>query len=60
MQALNTMIEAMMQLSKEWDRIESIYSDEISEYYPFDSGFVEITRRVIEWRNQIKEETSKW
>ncbi|MGG2201416.1 hypothetical protein [Paenibacillus validus] len=49
--ALNVMIEAMMQVSQEWERIDS---NQFAEKYPFDTDFIEVIHRVIEWRDHIE------
>lgn len=53
LKALNEAIHAWSHLSEEWEKIETDYSDQLSEGYPFDKDFREVIYDLKEWKEAI-------
>lgn len=51
--ALNEAINSWSKLSGEWDKIEELHSDILSEKYPFQKDFRDVLRDLFEWREYI-------
>ncbi|AHV97077.1 hypothetical protein [Paenibacillus sabinae] len=56
MMVLDKVIDSMIKLEAEWERIENTHSDYLDEHYRLSSDWRETVHQMMEWRNQIREE----
>ncbi|MBW5444753.1 hypothetical protein GE107_01565 [Cohnella sp. CFH 77786] len=51
--ALDVVIDSMIKLEAEWERIEETHSDHLAEHYPLHHDFREVVLQIMEWRETI-------
>lgn len=51
--ALDTVIDSMIRLEAEWDRIECTHADQLAEHYPLTHDYREIVYQMMNWQEKL-------
>lgn len=54
-QALDAVIDSMIKLEAEWEKIESTHSNHLAEHYPLSNDWRETVHQMMEWQVQLRE-----
>ncbi|MDH6670123.1 hypothetical protein M2277_000767 [Paenibacillus sp. LBL] len=52
-QALDAVIDSMIKLEAEWERIDNTHSDYLAEQYPLSNDWREIVMILMEWKDSL-------